>query len=117
MARINAASDPAFLSLPPEDRQVLTIDDDLGDFTISDVSENLKEEALGDLVTFTVSLTAIPSSDVIINFSGNDSTEATIVNPTVTFNSTNWNIPQTINLQVVDDFIFDENQTSISLIH
>ena len=25
---------------------------------------------------------------------------------------TNWNIPQTINLQVVDDFIFDENQTS-----
>ncbi|GIS21666.1 MAG: hypothetical protein CM15mP122_1720 [Bacteroidota bacterium] len=111
-ARINAASDPAFLSLPPEDRQVLTIDDDLGDFTISDVSGNLKEEALGDLVTFTVSLTAIPSSDVIIDFSGNDSTEATIVNPTVTFNSTNWNIPQTINLQVVDDFIFDENQTS-----
>ena len=111
-ARINAASDPAFLSLPPEDRQVLTIDDDLGDFTISDVIGNLKEEALGDLVTFTVSLTAIPSSNVIINFSGNDSTEATIVNPTVTFNSTNWNIPQTISLQVVDDFIFDENQTS-----
>ena len=49
---------------------------------------------------------------LIIDFSGNDSTEATIVNPTVTFNSTNWNIPQTINLQVVDDFIFDENQTS-----
>ena len=53
----------------PQDRQVLTIDDDIGDFTISDVSGNLKEEALGDLVTFTVSLTAIPSSDVIINFS------------------------------------------------
>ena len=30
----------------------------------------------------------------------------------MSFNSTNWNIPQTINLQVVDDFIFDENQTS-----
>ena len=50
----------------PEDRQVLTIVDDLGDFTISDVSGNLKEEALGDLVTFTVSLTAILSMLLLI---------------------------------------------------
>ena len=112
-AQINAASDPAFLALAPENRSVITIDDDVGDFILSEVNGNLKEEPPINSVSFTVTLTAEPSSDVIIDFVSADLTEATLINSSVTFNSLNWNIPQTVNLQSVDDMIFDDDQTTI----
>jgi len=112
-AQINAASDPAFLALAPENRSVTTIDDDIGDFVLSEVNGNLKEELPLNSVSFTVTLTAEPSSDVTIDFISNDLSEATIINSSITFSSLNWNIPQTVNLQSVDDLIFDDNQTTI----
>ena len=112
-AQINAASDPAFLALAPENRSVITIDDDIGDFVLSEVNGNLKEEPPLNSVSFTVTLTAEPSSDVTIDFTSSDLSEATIINPSLTFSSLNWNIPQTVNLQSVDDLIFDDNQTTI----
>ena len=59
-AQINAASDPAFLALAPENRSVITIDDDIGDFVLSEVNGNLKEEPPLNSVSFTVTLTAEP---------------------------------------------------------
>ena len=112
-AQINAASDPAFLALAPENRSVITIDDDIGDFVLSEVNGNLKEEPPLNSVSFTVTLTAEPPSDVTIDFTSSDLSEATIINSSLTFSSLNWNIPQTVNLQSVDDIIFDDNQTTI----
>ena len=112
-AQINAASDPAFLALAPENRSVITIDDDIGDFVLSEVNGNLKEEPPLNSVSFTVTLTAEPPSDVTIDFTSSDLSEATIINSSLTFSSLNWNIPQTVNLQSVDDLIFDDNQTTI----
>ncbi len=112
-AQINAASDSAFLALAPENRSVITVDDDVGDFVLSEVNGNLKEELPVNSVSFTVTLTAEPPSDVIIDFVSDDNTEATLINSSLTFNSLNWNIPQTVNLQSVDDLIFDDDQTTI----
>ena len=112
-AQINASSDPAFLALAPENRSVITIDDDIGDFVLSEVNGNLKEEPPLNSVSFTVTLTAEPPSDVTIDFTSSDLSEATIINSSLTFSSLNWNIPQTVNLQSVDDLIFDDNQTTI----
>ena len=112
-AKINAASDAAFLVLAPENRSVTTIDDDLGDFILSDVNGNLREEPPINSVSFTVTLTAQPPSDVIIDFVSADLSEAILINSSVTFSSSNWNIPQTVNLQSVDDIILDDDQTTI----
>ena len=112
-AQINAASDPAFLALADETRSVITVDDDIGDFVLSEVNGNLKEELPINSVSFTVTLTAEPLTDVIIDFASGDITEATLINSSLTFNSLNWNIPQTVNLQGVDDLIFDDDQTTI----
>ena len=112
-AQINAASDSAFLVLAPENRSVTTIDDDLGDFILSDVNANLREELPINSVSFTVTLTAQPPSDVIIDFISSDLSEATVINSSLTFNPSNWNIPQTVNLQSVDDIILDDDQTTI----
>ncbi|MCI0359285.1 MAG: M12 family metallo-peptidase, partial [Planctomycetaceae bacterium] len=62
--------------------------------------------------TFTVKLNTQPTSNVVINVTSGDTTEAT-VNPTsLTFTPANWETPQTVTVTGVDDALVDGNQVS-----
>jgi hypothetical protein len=60
---------------------------------------------------FDVTLTRAPTASVTLNFSSSDPGEG-VPNPSsMTFNASNWNIPQTLRLEGVDDGLDDGHQT------
>nr|WP_321405449.1 Ig-like domain-containing protein [uncultured Carboxylicivirga sp.] len=110
-ASINTAtSDPDFASVSNKTLDVTIIDNDIADFIISANPIAIDEGAQGN---FTVVLTAQPINPVIINLTNNN-TGLIAVDPTssITFNSTNWNIAQTITVTgLQDDDATDEVAT------
>lgn len=62
--------------------------------------------------TFTVVLTAQPTSNVVLNLSASDASEAKINQRLLTFTRTNWNVPQTVTVTGVDDDFADGSQES-----
>ena len=52
-------------------------------------------------------------SNVEINFSSGDLTEASMATASVTFTPANWNIPVLVIVDSVDELIFDGDQTTI----
>ncbi len=83
-----------------------------GDFVVqvSGGSTAVTEAGLTD--TFTVVLTLQPTTNVVINVVSGDTTEATINPGSLTFTSTNWNIPQTVTVTGADDITVDGLQTT-----
>ncbi len=89
--------------------QTVTItDDDTAGYDITPISGDTSEFA--SLATFDIKLTSQPTATVTLNFTSGDTTEGTVI-PNVTFDATNWNIPQTITITGVDDFVADTNIT------
>jgi hypothetical protein len=60
-----------------------------------------------------VVLNAAPLTDVVINVNSSDAGEAVASPATLTFTPANWNVPQSVTVTGVDDFVDDNNQTSI----
>ena len=73
---------------------------------------NLTSES-GDTASFTLVLTAIPTADVSIDLRSMVPAEAMPAVNQITFTSTNWNIPQTVNILGIDDSppVSDGSQT------
>ena len=67
----------------------------------------------GSTDTFTVVLDAEPDSDVVIDLSTPDATEATVSLTSLTFTPTDWNTPQTVSVTGVNDDIIDGDVDSI----
>ena len=66
--------------------------------------------------TFTVVLTAQPSSDVVISISSADTGEAIVDKASLTFTNSNWNSAQTVTVTAVDEEEDDGDQsTTITL--
>ena len=86
-------------------------DDEVAGYTVSPVDGSLLE-ASAQTVSFTVVLTARPVSDVIVNTAVQDLTEVISSSSQLTFTADNWNIPQTIFLSDVDEFLVDGDQTT-----
>lgn len=63
----------------------------------------------GGSVSFTVVLKSAPSADVTIPVSSSDTTEGTVSTSSLVFTATNWNVPQTVIVTGVGDFIDDGN--------
>jgi hypothetical protein len=61
----------------------------------------------GTTGTFTVSLTSAPRSPVTITFTSTDPTEGTVITTTVVFDDTNWDTPQTVTVQGLEDGVVD----------
>lgn len=61
----------------------------------------------GGTNTFTVVLNTQPNADVIVTFSGLDTTEGSLSPTTLTFSDANWYTPQTITVTGVNDFVSD----------
>ena len=70
---------------------------------------NLMEE--GDPGTYTVVLDSQPTDTVTIELQLDENGHLNVSTTTLTFNSTNWNVPQTVTVWAEDDGIIEVNQS------
>ncbi|MEC7173333.1 MAG: gliding motility-associated C-terminal domain-containing protein [Bacteroidota bacterium] len=96
-------SDPNFLTEPSQNIDVINIDNDIAQI-ITDTIDQLSGED-GSLASFSVRLSAVPSAPVEISWSSSNINEGTLSSSTVLFSTTNWNQPQVITVNGVDDLI------------
>ncbi|MEG4503495.1 S8 family serine peptidase [Microcoleus sp. F6_B4] len=76
-----------------------------------DPTSGLVTTEAGGKATFTVKLNSPPTADVKIDLASSNTAEGIIFPVSLTFNSTNWNSPQTVTVTGVDDLVADGNKT------
>ncbi|MBD1938919.1 FG-GAP-like repeat-containing protein [Microcoleus sp. FACHB-68] len=76
--------------------------DDTAGFTITPAGVTLNTTEAGGTATFTIALNTQPTADVTIALSSTNTAEGTVTS-SMTFNSTNWNTPQTVTITGQDD--------------
>jgi gliding motility-associated-like protein len=102
---IAVSGDGIYNGIDPVNVSVINEDDDVVGVTVSVISNNTTE--LGLTATFTIVLNTEPTDDVTVGLTSDDITEGTISVSDVTFNATDWNVPQTITVTGIDDNIDD----------
>ena len=107
----DANSDDGFDSLEDQTVVVTTTDDDIPEFTVTETDGSTEVAESGTTDTFTVVLDAQPQTDVVMDIVSSDSTE-TLVTSSLTFTTSNWNVPQTATVTGVDDYLIDGTVTS-----
>jgi hypothetical protein len=70
-------------------------------------TNTLVTSEFGLTATFNVQLDLAPTNDVVINLSSSNPSEGIISTSSLTFNSTNWNIPQPVTITGQDDAVAD----------
>jgi hypothetical protein len=89
---------------------IINIDNNVPDIKLSTTGPLTTTEA-GGSASYTVVLGAPPTSDVVIGLVSSDTSEGTVSPPSLTFTSTNYNVPQTVTVTGVDDAIADGDVT------
>ena len=107
------STDTEYNGLNPVDPTIVNIDNE-GGITINPTGGLTTTEASGP-ATFTVRLTQAPTGDVTIGLSSSDPTEGSVLPPSLTFTSANWDQEQTVTITGVDDFI-DDGAVTYSII-
>ncbi|WP_345261646.1 BspA family leucine-rich repeat surface protein [Marivirga lumbricoides] len=108
---VDASSDNDFDALSDQTVSVNNTDDDAAGFTLSKTTAATSESGTTD--NFTMVLNTQPSSAVVFSITSEDTSEGKI-NPsesTISLTPANWNIPQSVTITGVDDFIIDGDQT------
>ena len=105
-ANIGAGSHAAFTGLAPQTVTLVHSDNDVAGFTVSPFLGTLTE---GDSQTgsLTVFLNKQPLTNVVVNLTISPTDEITTSVGSLTFTTTNWNIPQIITVSSVDEFLID----------
>lgn len=91
--------------------QVLPSAPNAGGFTLSRDRAGVSENGMADM--FTVVLTAVPNSDVVLTVTSGDASEVIVTPATLTFTSASWNLSQTVTITGVDDFVVDGDQETL----
>jgi len=75
--------------------------------TITETNESSQVEELGATTdTFTIALNSQPTNDVVVSLSKTaNGTDFTLSDAALTFTSTDWNSPQTVTIQAVNDSV------------
>ncbi len=97
----------------PADVAVTNLDNDTAGITVGTISGDTSEA--GGTATFTIVLDSEPTGDVTIGVSSDDTSEGTVVPASVTFTAANWNVPQTLTVTGVDDFV-DDGDVSFNVV-
>ena len=105
-ASINPVSDPAFTSLAPQTVNLDVQDNDIPGFSLSALA-GILTEASSQTASLTIVLDAQPTTDVTISVTVSPTDEVTVSAASFTFTNANWNLPQTLSLSSVDDFLID----------
>ena len=96
-------------SLPVVPASFLFVDNDTRGITLTPgFVMNLMEE--GDPRTYTVVLDSQPTDTVTIELQFDETGHLNVSTATLTFNSTNWNVPQVVTVWAEDDGIIEVNQ-------
>ncbi len=109
---VDAQSDDAYDPLPNQTLNVTTTDNDGASFTIVESNGSTTVTEAGSLDSFTVVLTAQPTSDVVISASRTNAIEPDVSPSTLTFTTANWNVPQNVYVRGVDDLLDDGDVVS-----
>ncbi|MBR4985864.1 MAG: hypothetical protein IKY83_09005 [Proteobacteria bacterium] len=105
----SASEDAHFNALDIKPLSFVTEDDDIASITTEGAPYSLKEE-LGEHASFSVFLSAQPESNVTVTLRSSDASELILINDlTLTFTPQNWNKPQEIQVESVDDRLSDGN--------
>lgn len=99
---VDPSSDPYFVDEPSQEVNVITTDNDVAGISLV-ATDNLTSED-GDEGYISVTLTSPPSEDVTISFVSSNENEG-YTDESVVFSSSNWDIPQTIRIDGVDDIV------------
>ena len=102
---VASESDTAFVGMPSQEVDILTMDDDQPGMTLS--TNELTVSESGTTATFTVRLHAQPVSAVVLSVDHSDATEAIVAPTSLTFLPADWDIPQSVTITGVDDWILD----------
>ncbi|MFN8373152.1 MAG: Calx-beta domain-containing protein [Anaerolineae bacterium] len=91
---------------------VTVLDDDNAGVVVNPTTLTVTEN--GPAQTYTVVLTSqpFPGETVTISTSGYSATWITVSVATLTFDDTNWNVPQTVTVTAVDNFLDDDTRTT-----
>ena len=113
------SADPAYNNLNATDVadvDFINLDNDNAGFIVGPISNDLEEA--GNQANFFVVLSSRPNTPVVLNISTNDSTESEldVSYQTIIFSPAEWNIPQNVYLNSVNDDIIDGDKTSTILI-
>ena len=100
-----ASTDAKYLALVVADVTVTNIDNDVLGIVVSKTVVATSEPNVAD--TFTVVLSSMPTSQVVIPLSVTDATEALLSTVSLTFLPAAWNVPQQVTVTGVDDSIDD----------
>ncbi len=102
------STDTKYNGLNPANVSVTNTDNDTAGITVSPTSGLTTTEA-GGTATFTIVLNTRPTANVTIGISSSNSAEGTASPASVTITPTSWNIPVTVTVTGVDDFVDDGN--------
>ena len=100
-ASINAASNAGFLGVASQTVSITNADNDVASITLIPV-DNLTSEA-GDTGSFYLVLTAIPTANVDIEVRSLVPSEALPAVNTISFTPANWNVPQLVTVNGIND--------------
>ena len=108
-----STADVDYSALSNQTFTVNTIDDDTLGVTLSTTSSTVTEAGSTD--TFTVVLGTVPTGNVVIDLTDNDTDNSEIgYTPTsLTFTTGNWNTAQTVTITGQDDLLDDDNIDSV----
>jgi gliding motility-associated-like protein len=102
------STDTKYNGLNPSDVLVTNLNDDVAGVTVNPTSGLVTTEA-GAQATFTIRLNSRPTANVSITLNSTNTNEGVISPTSVTFNSSNWNTPQTVTITGVDDDVDDDD--------
>jgi hypothetical protein len=101
-----SSTDNNYNGMNPSDVSVTNTDNDTAGVTVNPTN-GLNTTEAGGTATFKVVLNSLPTADVVINLSSDVSAEGTVSPSSLTFSTSNWNIPRTVTVTSVDDFVDD----------
>ena len=102
-----SGGDPLYNNTFPKTVSLTNLDNDTAGVNISATTGTTSEA--GGTATFSVWLNSEPTADVIIPLASSDTTEGVVSPASLTFTAANWNVPQTVTVTGVDDFVVDGN--------
>ncbi|MBT8488783.1 MAG: Ig-like domain-containing protein, partial [Gemmatimonadetes bacterium] len=103
----DANSDDAFDPTPDFNVVVTTLDDDTAGMVVTQTNGSTLVTEAGVTDTLSVVLESEPASLVVINVITQDAGEASVSPDQLTFDATNWTVPQVVTVTGVDDFVID----------
>ena len=103
------SADTGYAGQDPANVLVNNTDNDSAGITVTPTT-GLQTTEAGGTATFTIVLNSQPTAAVTIPLQSTDTSEGTVSPASVTFTTANWNAPQTVTVQGVDDAAADGNQ-------